>query len=303
MGRIELISNEDKTRVDTFISKSEIGITRAFAAQIIEQGNVQCNGKIISKSYKLKMGDVLIVDVPEPQELNVVAQDIPIDIVYEDSDIIIINKAKGMVVHPAAGNYEGTLVNALMHHCKDNLSAINGVLRPGIVHRIDKDTSGLIVCAKNNNAHNFLAKQFADHSINREYQAVVYGTFKEKSGFVEGNIARHPIHRKRMALCETGGKYSYTEYEVISTYNGFSHISAKLKTGRTHQIRVHLASIHHPLAGDEVYGPKKVIKGLDGQCLHAKTLGFIHPSTNEFVSFDSELPQYFNAYLNKISKY
>ncbi len=302
MGLVEIIVSEDGARIDAFLAKNMNGITRAFAAQLIEQNNVTCNGKNVQKSYKVKNGDALQIDVPKPSELDVAAQDIKLNIMYEDEDLIVVNKEKGMVVHPAQGNFEGTLVNALLHHCKGELSAINGVLRPGIVHRIDKDTSGLIVCAKNNNAHNFLAQQFANHTIKRRYEAIVYGNFKDDSGFVEGNIARHKNNRKSMAMCEKGGKYSYTSYEVIGNYKNFSHIAAVLKTGRTHQIRVHLASINHPLAGDALYGPKKVVKHLNGQCLHARTLGFIHPKTNEDMLFESDLPDYFVSFLNKLAK-
>ncbi len=298
----EIIVNEENVRLDAFIANNIQGVTRAFAAQLIAQGNVLCNGKKVNKSHKLKSNDVLCIEIPKPVELDIAAQDIELDIVYEDRDLIVINKPKGMVVHPAHGNYEGTLVNALLHWCKGELSAINGVLRPGIVHRIDKDTSGLIVCAKNNDAHNFLAQQFAQHTIKRHYEAVVYGNFKQDSGFVEGNIARSTSNRKSMAMCKSGGKYSYTDYRVLNNYKNFSHIGAVLKTGRTHQIRVHMASINHPLAGDALYGPKKVIKHLNGQCLHARTLGFLHPKTKEEMLFESELPLYFASFLDKLSK-
>ncbi len=301
MSLIELVANSENTRIDVFIASNVNDITRAYASTLIKEEKVRCNGKIITKSHKVKIGDIVQIEMPQPKELEIVPQNISLDIVFEDEDVIIINKPKAMVVHPAAGNYDKTLVNALLYHCKGNLSAINGVLRPGIVHRIDKDTSGLIICAKNNSAHNFLAKQFEAHTIKREYHAIVYGNFKVQSGAIQGNIARHPIDRKRMALTENGGKFSHTNYEVIAQYKNYSHIKATLKTGRTHQIRVHMASIAHPLAGDAVYGPKKIIKSLNGQCLHAKNLGFIHPKTNENMLFESELPPYFTAFLNKIN--
>ena len=220
------------------------------------------------------------------------------DIVYEDDFLLVVNKPKGMVVHPAAGNYEHTLVNALLYHCKDSLSGINGVMRPGIVHRIDKDTSGLLMVAKNDYSHNFLAEQIKEHSFYREYAAVCYGNFKDDSGVINAPIARHPTKRKQMAVI-SGGREAVTHFEVVSRLQGFTHLKLKLETGRTHQIRVHMASIGHPVAGDPVYGPKKVIEYLDGQCLHAKKLGFIHPDTKKYIEFDSELPLYFTSFLER----
>ncbi len=271
-------------------------ITRSSAQQLIADGNVTINGKQAVKSSRLSCGDLLCANMPDPKAVDITPQNIPLDIVYEDEYLLIVNKPKGMVVHPAPGNPDGTLVNALMYHCAGRLSGINGELRPGIVHRIDKDTSGLLVVAKNNDTHAALTQQFSVHSITRVYQAIVYGGFKEDCGFVEAPIGRHPVDRKRMAITEKNSKYAYTSYEVLERYNGFTHIALKLKTGRTHQIRVHMASIGHPVAGDSIYGPKKCLTQLNGQCLHAKTLGFIHPDTHKYVEFDSPLPQYFNDF-------
>ncbi|MBR2039757.1 MAG: RluA family pseudouridine synthase, partial [Clostridia bacterium] len=239
------------------------------------------------------------ITLPDPVEYEALPQDIPLDIVYEDDSLLVVNKPKGMVVHPAAGNYTDTLVNALLFHCKDSLSGINGVMRPGIVHRIDKNTSGLLMVAKNDNSHNFLAEQIKEHSFKREYEAVVYGNVKNDSGTVNAPIARHPVKRKQMSVA-VGGREAVTHYEVIERFNGFTHLRLKLETGRTHQIRVHMAYLGHPVAGDDVYGPKKVITSLNGQCLHAKVLGFIHPETREYMEFNSELPQYFKDFLKKL---
>ncbi len=277
-------------------------LTRSGAQQLIAQGLVQRAGRSITKSTKLQTGDVLTVSLPEPEPDVPQPQDIPLEIVYEDDAVIVVNKPKGMVVHPAAGNADGTLVNALLHHCKGKLSRLNGEERPGIVHRIDKDTSGLLVAAKTDQAHQVLAQQFAVHSITRVYHTIVYGGFREDDGFVEGNIGRHPVDRKRMAVLAQGGKYAYTSYHVEARYEGFTHLSVRLKTGRTHQIRVHLSSIGHPVAGDAVYGPKKVITRTNGQCLHAKTLGFVHPVTQEYMEFDSALPEYFTAFESRLKR-
>lgn len=277
-------------------------LTRSFAQQLIAQDMVQCSGKKISKSTKLLAGDVLTVSVPVRQPAAPQPQNIPLDIVYEDDAVLVVNKPKGMVVHPAAGNEDGTLVNALLYHCGGKLSRLNGEERPGIVHRIDKDTSGLLVAAKTDAAHEMLSQQFAVHSITRVYHTIVYGGFRQEDGFVEGNIGRHPVDRKRMAVLQEGGKYAYTSYHVEKRYAGFTHLSVRLKTGRTHQIRVHLSSIGHPVAGDAVYGPKKVITQTDGQCLHAKTLGFVHPVTGKYMEFDSELPEYFTAFESRLKR-
>ncbi len=298
----EFIAEKDNVRVDTFVSENIEGISRSYAAKLANDGLVLCNGKQVSKSYKLLVGNSVTVQINSPVQLDILPQDIELDVVYEDDYLIVINKKKGMVVHPAAGNYDGTLVNALLFKCKNNLSAINGVLRPGIVHRIDKNTSGLLVVAKDNTTHAHLAQQFAQHTITRQYYAVVYGKIKIDNGFVQGNIARHPIDRKKMAMSESKGKYAYTSFNVIKRYDGFTLICAELKTGRTHQIRVHMASLGHPLAGDDVYGPKKCVKSLMGQCLHAKTLGFIHPISGKYMEFSSNLPEYFDKFIHSLKE-
>lgn len=287
---------KESVRIDVFAS--EIAeVSRSRIISLIEEGNVLLNGEKTVKNKKLAFGDKVTVILPEPKEYNVEPQEIPLDIVYEDDDIIVVNKPKGMVVHPATGNYEGTLVNALLFHCGDSLSGINGVLRPGIVHRIDKNTSGLLMVAKNDNAHNFLAEQIKEHSFTREYAAIVYGNLKNESGTVNAPIGRHPINRKQMAVVAKNGRDAVTHYEVLERLNGFTYVKLRLETGRTHQIRVHMAHIGHPVAGDDVYGPKKVITALNGQCLHARKIGFIHPVSKEYLEFETELPDYFEKFL------
>ncbi|MEG3072682.1 MAG: RluA family pseudouridine synthase [Ruthenibacterium sp.] len=289
-------------RIDSFVSQQCPAITRSAVQQMLLRGEVLCNGIVPLKSYQMLAGDAVVLSIPDPRTVPIIPQDIPLSIVYEDEMLLVVNKPKGMVVHPAPGNPDGTLVNALLYHCHGNLSGINGEIRPGIVHRIDKDTSGLLVVAKSNEAHLALSEQFAVHSITRVYRAVVYGRVKADSGFVEEPIGRHPIDRKRMAITDKNSKYAYTAYEVVEQYRGFTQLALQLKTGRTHQIRVHMASIGHPLAGDVVYGPKKVLTKLNGQCLHAKTLGFVHPGTGEYMEFDSELPAYFTDFINTLQK-
>lgn len=286
-------------RMDKLISDVLPDISRTSAANIAESGGVFVNGKEVGKKYKVSEGEEVTVNVPEPVELKAEAEDIPLDIVYEDGDLLVVNKPKGMVVHPAPGNYTGTLVNALLYHCRDSLSGINGVLRPGIVHRIDKDTSGLLIVAKSDKAHMGLAEQIKEHSFTREYEAVVYGRMKESEGTVSAPIGRSQADRKKMCVTEHCSKPAVTHWRVISENNGFSHLALKLETGRTHQIRVHMAYLGHPVAGDPVYGPSRVITELKGQCLHAKKIGFVHPITGEFLSFDSELPEYFTRFLSK----
>ncbi|MEE1238910.1 MAG: RluA family pseudouridine synthase [Acutalibacteraceae bacterium] len=299
MQRIETVSSGETVRIDVFTAKTA-EITRSRAAGLISGGNVLINGKTAAKNSKVKDGDSIIITVPDPEVYDLTPENIPLNIVYEDSDLLVVNKPKGMVVHPAAGNYSGTLVNALMHHCGDSLSGINGVLRPGIVHRIDKNTSGLLMIAKNDFAHNKLAEQIKEHSFTREYEAVVYGNLKADSGIIDAPIGRHPVKRKQMAVVYENSKNAVTHYEVIERLGGFTHTRLKLETGRTHQIRVHMAYIGHPVAGDEVYGPKKVITELGGQCLHAKKIGFIHPRTGEYMEFDSSLPDYFMNFLKRL---
>ena len=289
-------------RIDKVICQAIDGMSRSAVQKIIDEGNVSIKDTAISKNYKVRSGDIIKVIIPQAKELEITAEDIPLEIMYEDSDLLVVNKPKGMVVHPAAGNYDGTLVNALMHHCKGSLSGINGVIRPGIVHRIDKDTSGLLIVAKNDFAHVNLAEQIKAHSFTREYQSVVYGKFKTDSGTVDAPIGRHPVDRKKMAVTPKNSKNATTHYKVINEYDGFTHLGLRLETGRTHQIRVHMAYIGHPVAGDPVYGPKKVIESLSGQCLHAGLIGFRHPRTNDYIEIKSELPEYFTQFLRRIDK-
>lgn len=292
---------ENGIRLDAFVSAA-CDISRSLAADIIDQGLVKINGKVAKKSAKLTVGNNVEVQMPDLAEPEALPQDIPLDIVYEDDDLLVVNKPKGMVVHPAPGNPDGTLVNALLFHCKGSLSGINGVLRPGIVHRIDKDTSGLLIVAKNDKAHNALAEQIKEHSFTREYRAVVYGNVKDDTGTVNAPIGRDPKNRQRMAVVYVNSKPAVTHYEVLKRFEGFTFMKFRLETGRTHQIRVHMASIGHPLAGDPVYGPKKVITELCGQCLHAGLIGFVHPTTGEYMEFSSEIPQYFTSYLAKLKE-
>lgn len=289
-------------RIDKYISENSSSMSRSAVAAVIEKGGVQVNGKEVSKNYKLRENDKITVVVPEPEELDAKPENIPLDIVYEDNDLLVVNKPKGMVVHPAAGNYTGTLVNALLYHCKDSLSGINGVLRPGIVHRIDKDTSGLLIVAKNDRAHAGLAEQIKAHSFERAYECVAHGNIKEDEFTVNQPIGRNPKDRKKMAVTYKNSKNAVTHFKVLKRYGSFTHLRCTLETGRTHQIRVHLSYVGHPIAGDEVYGPKKPVKGLSGQCLHAKHIGFVHPITGEWLEFESPLPEYFTQFLNKLEK-
>ncbi len=287
-------------RIDKIITLHCDGLSRSAAQKLIDDGNVTVNSLIITKNYKVKSGDRITVRVPKPKDLEITAENIPLDIRYEDEDLLVVNKAKGMVVHPAAGNYDGTLVNALMYHCKESLSGINGVIRPGIVHRIDKDTSGLLIVAKNDFSHISLAEQIKAHSFTREYQSVVYGKFKNEDGTVDAPIGRHPVDRKKMTVTVKNSKNARTHYRVVKQYKDFTHLALRLETGRTHQIRVHMSYIGHPVAGDPVYGPKKVIEYLGGQCLHAGLIGFKHPRTNEYIEIQSELPEYFTSFLGRL---
>ena len=299
MDRISFIVSKENSgiRIDKFIADN-YDLTRSAIQKLIENNNILVNNKTISKNYKLREGDNVIINVPEPVELDVIPQNIPVEIVYEDDELLIVNKPKAMVVHPAAGNPDGTLVNALLYHCKGRLSNINGVIRPGIVHRIDKNTSGLLIVAKTDSAHNHLAEQIKEHSFTREYQAVVCGRFKEKSGTINAPIGRSKYDRKKMCVTDSNSKKAVTHFEVLDEFGQFSLLKFKLETGRTHQIRVHSSYIGHPVYGDEVYG--KAVKGVEGQCLHAKKIGFIHPKSNEYVEFDSVLPDYFVNILTKL---
>ena len=299
---IEISADDADERIDAYLSSKLEGVTRSYLQKLIDSGDIAVAGREkLAKNYKLRSGDHVTVRIPEPEKLEVTAEDIPLDIVYEDSDILVVNKPKGMVVHPAVGNMTGTLVNAIMYHCKDNLSSINGIVRPGIVHRIDKDTSGLLVVAKNDAAHKALAEQFSVHSIKRAYHAVVYNNLKEDQGTIDAYIGRNPKDRLKMAVTgPENGRRAVTHYKVLARSGKFTYVECTLETGRTHQIRVHMAYINHPLAGDPLYGPKKGVAGItDGQVLHAKTLGFVHPGSREYVEFDSELPASFLAALKK----
>ncbi len=288
-------------RLDKAITLLCPDLSRNSAQQLIESGNILVNGAVSNKKYTVAKGDILSVEFPEPTNLSVEAEDIPLDIVYEDEHLLVVNKPKGMVVHPAAGNYSGTLVNALLHHCGDSLSGINGVIRPGIVHRIDKDTSGLLVVAKNDVAHKGLAEQIKEHSFTRVYNTVVVGNIKDDSGTVDAPIGRHPKERKKQAVTDKNSKNAVTHFEVLERFNGFTFLKVKLETGRTHQIRVHMAYRGTPVAGDVVYGNPKKTYGLQGQCLNASTIGFVHPVTGEYLEFTTDLPDYFKDFLRRIS--
>ena len=295
-------SKESKNqRLDAFLASSLDGLTRSQATRLIESGEVAVNGRAVSKSYKLAGGEDIAVTLPEPEPVEAVPQDIPLDVVYEDADVIVVNKPSGMVVHPAPGHPDGTLVNALLYHCAGTLSGIGGALRPGIVHRIDRDTSGLIIAAKNDAAHQYLSAQLADHTLARTYECIVVGKLREDRGTVDAPIARHPTDRKRMAVV-AGGREAVTHWEVIARYPGYTHVRCRLETGRTHQIRVHMAYIGHPILGDTVYGAKKEVPGLTGQCLHAVGLRFLHPRTHEVVELSCPLPDEFTRMLQKIRK-
>ncbi len=289
-------------RVDVFLNEEMEDVSRSALQKNIEKGNITVNGEKISKNYKLRLGDIVEAELPPPENIDIVPEDIPLDIMYEDDDLIVINKPQNMVVHPAPGHYTGTLVNALMFHCGDNLSGINGVLRPGIVHRIDKDTSGVLVIAKSDLAHKGLSEQLAEHSMKRVYNAIVYNSFSEESGTVDRNIDRSKNDRKKMAVVMQGGRNAVTHYKVIEKLGKYTWVELQLETGRTHQIRVHMSYIGHPLLGDPVYGPKKCPFNLNGQVLHAKVLGFIHPRTGEYMEFNSKLPDYFSSLIERLKK-
>ena len=287
-------------RIDKFLAEQYEDLSRSFLQKLLKSGEVMVNGRPVKASYKAAEGDTISFEVPEAVEPEIVPEDIPLDILYEDHDVILVNKPKGMVVHPAAGHYTGTLVNALMYHCKEDLSGINGVLRPGIVHRIDMDTTGVLIVCKNDFAHNSIAAQLKEHSITRKYRAIVYGVIKEDEGTVDAPIGRHPVDRKKMSINEKNGRRALTHYRVLKRFSKYTYIECQLETGRTHQIRVHMASIHHPLVGDTVYGPEKSPFHLQGQTLHAGVLGFIHPRTGEYMEFTAPLPQYFTELLQKL---
>ena len=304
MGTEALILTADQAgeRVDVFLSRSIENLTRSAAAKLLEEGAVLLCGKPVKKNYKMNIGDELEITLPEPEPVEAVPQNIPLDVVYEDEDVIVVNKPVGMVVHPAAGHPDGTLVNALLYHCGNSLSGINGQLRPGIVHRIDRDTSGLIISAKNDVAHQRLADQLQDHSLYREYEAICVGNLKEDTGTVNAPIGRHNTDRKKMAIDYKNGREAVTHWKVLGRYPGFTHIQCRLETGRTHQIRVHMASTGHPLLGDIVYGSKKPYPGLAGQCLHARKLSFVHPRSGERMTVECQLPDWFTQVLTKLGR-
>lgn len=302
LQRLTVSPEEAGVRIDKYLAEQLPDITRSYLQKLLKDGSVQMNGKPVKASTKTAAGAVIELTIPEPEEPEILPEDIPLDILYEDSDVILINKPKDMVVHPAAGHYTGTLVNALMYHCKGDLSGINGVLRPGIVHRIDKDTTGVLIVCKNDKAHNALAEQLKEHSITRKYRAIVCGNLKEDEGTVDAPLGRHPQDRKKMAIVRTGGKRAVTHYRVLERFGNYTYIECQLETGRTHQIRVHMASLGHPLLGDEVYGRVKSPFKLEGQTLHAMVLGFIHPTTGEHMEFEAPLPEYFEKLLEKLRR-
>lgn len=295
-----ITAEESGERIDALLARALPSLSRSQVQKLLEQGMVTLNGRELKKNFRCSAGEGYEVILPEPAELPLIPQNIPLDVVYEDEDLIVVNKARGLVVHPAPGHPDGTLVNALLYHCGDSLSGIGGQRRPGIVHRIDKDTSGLLIVAKNDFAHQGLSAQLADHSLCREYEALVRGNFKQDCGTVDKPIGRHPIDRKRMAVTDKNSKPAVTHWQLLASYRGYSHILCRLETGRTHQIRVHMASIGHPLLGDFTYGAPSPEKGLEGQCLHARRLRFVHPRTGEHILLETELPAYFMDVLARL---
>ena len=300
MTTLTLTTDRSGERLDAFLARSVPGLTRSGAQKLLERGAVLLNGRPARKNDRPGLGQALTVSLPDPEPIDVLPQPIPLDVVYEDGDVIVVNKPAGLVVHPAPGHPDGTLVNALLYHCGASLSGINGQLRPGIVHRIDRDTSGLIIAAKNDQAHLALAAQLQDHSLARTYEAVAVGNFREDRGTVDAPIGRHPVDRKRMSIDRRNGREAVTHWSVLARYPGHTHVECRLETGRTHQIRVHLASTGHPLLGDTVYGAKKPVPGLAGQCLHARRLRFVHPSTGQPVELECPLPGWFQAVLDRL---
>lgn len=301
--KIEIDEDMKGARLDVVLSLALEELSRNHVQKLIESGNVLVNGQICTiKKLQLKAGDQIEIDVPEPEMVEIIAEDIPLNILYEDEDMMVVNKPKGIVVHPGAGNQAGTLVNAVMFHCGESLSSINGVVRPGIVHRIDKDTSGLLMIAKNDKAHQSLAKQLAEHTITRSYRAIVYNNFNQDEGTIERPIGRDPKNRLKQAVTECNSRRAVTHYRVLERFGDFTYIEVKLETGRTHQIRVHMAYVKHPLLGDQVYGPQKKYFGVVTQMLHAQKIGFIHPSSGEYMEFESELPEEFARVLRKLKE-
>ncbi|MFI3172114.1 MAG: RluA family pseudouridine synthase [Eubacteriales bacterium] len=288
-----IVSSEDENRVDKFLDNKLVDISRSFLQKTIKNGGVFVNNLPIKANYKVKENDTVKLTIPDAIEPDILPEDIPLDILYEDSDILIVNKPKGMVVHPAAGHYSGTLVNALMFHCSDSLSGINGVMRPGIVHRIDMDTTGSLVVCKNDFSHQYISDLLKSHNITRKYHAIVHGNVKEEEGTIQGPIGRHPSDRKKMCINEKNGKDAITHYKVLKRFHNYTYIECQLETGRTHQIRVHMASLNHPLLGDSVYSNRPCKFKLEGQTLHAKVIGFKHPRSEEYLEIDAPLPEYF----------
>lgn len=298
--RLEADENYMDERVDKFLSSMLPEQSRSYLQKIIREGSVLVNGKPVKASYRMEDTDVVTIDLPELAEPEIEAEDIPLDILYEDADLLIVNKPKGMVVHPSAGHSSGTLVNAVLYHCRGQLSGINGVMRPGIVHRIDRDTTGALVICKNDMAHNHVAEQLKEHSITRKYRAITVGVIREDEGTIDAPIGRHPVERKKMAINEKNGKRAVTHYRVLQRFANHTYIECQLETGRTHQIRVHMASIHHPILGDTVYGPAKNPYHLEGQTLHAQVLGLIHPVTGNYIEVEAPLPKYFQKLLQTL---
>jgi 23S rRNA pseudouridine1911/1915/1917 synthase len=299
---MQVEKEEEDIRIDRYLSEKLANQSRSYLQKLLKENNITVNGLPIKSSYKVQAGDQVCLIMPELKEPDILPEEIPLDILYEDNDVLVINKPKNMVVHPSAGHYTNTIVNAVMFHCKDNLSGINGVLRPGIVHRIDMDTTGAIVICKNDMAHQNLAEQLKEHTITRKYHAIVCGNIREDEGTVSAAIGRHPVDRKKMAVNERNGKSAVTHYRVLERFGNNTYIECQLETGRTHQIRVHMASKGHPLLGDSLYGPSKCPFNLQGQCLHAMILGFIHPSTGEYIEFEAPLPEYFTHLLQNLRK-
>lgn len=302
MEEYELTADESGERIDKFLSRNCENLSRSYIQKLLKDGNIIVNKLAVKANYKIASGDVIHIQIPESEPLDILPEDIPLDILYEDSDILIVNKPKGMVVHPSPGHYTHTLVNAVLYHCGGNLSGINGVIRPGIVHRIDMNTTGSLLICKNDRAHQILAEQLKEHSITRCYHAIVHGNIKEDSGTVDAPIGRHPADRKKMSTKSQHGRHAVTHYRVLERFGSYTYIECELETGRTHQIRVHMSSIGHPILGDDVYGPARCPFKLEGQTLHAKTLGIIHPSTKEYMEFDAPLPQYFQNLLTMLRK-
>ena len=302
MDTINLTARNSGERIDRFLAEDLESLSRSYLQKLLKDGNISVNGKTVKANYKISGGDMIKVCIPEPESPDILPEDIPLDIIYEDDDILVVNKPKGMVVHPAPGHYSHTLVNAVMYHCGDRLSGINGVLRPGIVHRIDMDTTGSLLVCKNDRAHHILADQLKQHSITRRYHAVVCGNIKEDTGTVNAPIGRHPTDRKKMSTKAPNGRHAVTHYNVLERFGDYTYIECELETGRTHQIRVHMASIGHPILGDAVYGPSRCPYRLQGQTLHAKILGITHPSTGEYMEFDAPLPAYFSELLERLRR-